>query len=716
LIAQKSGIVSVWHQADETDMAMNDTTSYEQPYREQAPGPANLFRLAALLWRNALFILFVGIVCAALAFGASLLIPNYYVATSQILLDPEGSRVLESDLPGQPRAVDSHVLNQQYIITSAQVLSRIVEGQKLYDDPAFGAAEPGYPDRESRSNLALDTLRKVTSVAAVGKSFIVNVSVKSDSPERAAELANLIATTYTQVRIEMNSDVLKRTGGGLSAQLDQLRKAVEDGDRAVQAYRAEHNLADIQGRPDVEQRIADANTEISRLSATVAENEALVAELTRARNDRQYLRSIPDTSLTPAIISLRARYQESREEESVQATSLGAQHPSLQAARARSQSLANILDEQLRNFSTATSGNLQRLKNQLALSKTNADALKTTLNSDEQTMVRLRELQRKLESDRAVYEAFLLRTKQLSEQQGTSSENPQIISSAEPPLRKAGPPRTLMLAGGGIFGLILAAGLLILRDQFRGQPVDTRRFARAPLNTFPASEVNGKPAVTLLPVPAKSETVAVSPVARYETVIRDEDAKALIATDGEGFDELARFVSASIEPAANHSIFVVATGPKNRSPYAAFNLATNVSRLGRRVLLVDGASNDPLLTAMLLPEHTGQGDARNIDAKGFHGFESMPLLHFAPADQSGGAENIKASKDNNGEAFDLIIVDGGVAAKSRVRPSLRNALDEVFLMQHEEDTGSVVIALVTLEESGLEQIKVLRMTHSGLQY
>lgn len=692
-------------------MAMNETMSYEPQYREQAGEPNNLLRLAALLWRNAFFILLIGILCGALAFGASLLIPNYYVATSQILLDPEGSRVLESDLPGQPRAVDSHVLNQQYIITSAQVLTRIVDSEKLYDDPDFGAAAPRYPDEVSRRNLALDTLRKVTSVSAVGKSFIVNVSVKSESPQRAADLANLIASTYSQVRMEMNSDVLKRTGGGLSAQLDQLRTAVEDGDRAVQAYRAEHNLADIQGRPDVEQRIADANTEISRLQASVSENEALVAELTRARNDRQYLRSIPDTSLTPAIISLRARYQESREEEAVQATSLGAQHPALQAARARTQSLANILDEQLRNFATATSSNLARLKNQLALSTSNADALKTNLNSDEQTMVRLRELQRKLESDRAVYEAFLLRTKQLSEQQGTSSENPQIISSAEPPLRKAGPPRTLLLAGGGIFGLILGAGLLILRDQFRGQPRELR-MVRTPANALGSSKETRPPETALLPAATEKPVAAAATPKRSRRMVRQRQVEALSAADDEGFDDLARFVSSGLTPAGKHTILVVSTGPKNRSPYSAFNLAAEVSRLGQRVLLLDAATYDPLTTAMLLPDR-GEDTSTSSD---FYHVETLPLLRFSPAGGLNAGDTPKAVVDDEGAAFDLIVIDGGVATKSQLDAQTRSDVDEVFLMQHEDDAGSVVIALVSLEERGVDNIKVVRMTRSGLQY
>ncbi|NTJ44788.1 hypothetical protein G6L28_19540 [Agrobacterium larrymoorei] len=683
---------------------MNDA-----PYREPVHGPENLLRLIVLLWRNAIKIIGAAIVFALLAFGVSLLIPNYYTSTAQILLDPEGSRVLESDLPGQPRQVDAHVLNQQYILTSNEVLTRVVESEKLFDDPQFGAAEPGYSDHGSRVQLAVDTLRKVISVAVVGKSFVLNVTARSEDPQRAAQLANVLSNTYIQVRTEMNTDVLRRTSGGLASQLDQLRKAVEDGDRAVQAYRAQHNLADIAGRPDSEQQIADANAEITRLSGTIAENEALVAELTRARTDRQYLRSIPDTSLTPAIISLRARYQQSQEEEAVLARSLGAQHPSLQAARARTQSLANILDEQLRNFSTANARNLERLKNQLTLLGSNADRLKSDLNSEEQTMVQLRELQRKLDSDRAVYESFLLRTRQLSEQQGASSENPTIISAAEPPLRKAGPSRGLILAGAGIFGAILAAGVILLRDQFGNRLPQTG-------GTAPASSVD----IPSRPIASGGEPLriagnAVSP-RDITPLIRKSDSDALIAPANEDYAGLARLLTSALPPGADNRVLIVSTGPKNRSSHVSFNLAAAAARLGRRVLLVDGVPNERVLTKLLVPE-TSTGEDAVQTQSAFFEFEAMSLLSFAPA---GGLSSTVWSDDEpvdeDGQAFDLVVVDGGIAGRVSNASDFHKHMDEVVLVQHEEDAGNVVLALIALEKHGLDQARVVRMNHSGLQY
>lgn len=711
---------------------MNQGVMDGASYREPTHGPENLLRLLALLWRNILIIVLSGLLLAALAFGASLLIPNYYSATTQILLDPEGSRILDSDLTAQPRAVDSHVLNQQYLLTSNELLTRVVEKENLQNNPEFGAYNSEYTDSKSRAQLAVDRLRKAESVAIVGKSFIVNVTVRSSSPEQAAKLANTIADTYLELRSEMNADTLKRTGGGLSAQLEQLRKAVEDGDRAVQDYRAKHNLANVAGRPDIEQQISDTNAEIARLSGTIAENEALVSELRQARNDRQYLRSVPDSSLTPSIISLRARYQQSQEEQAVLATSLGAQHPALQAARARTQSLATILDDQLRNFSTTASRNLDRLKNQLTLLQTNLDRLTRNQNGEESTMVQLRELQRKLDSDRAVYESFLLRTRQLSEQQGTPTENSRIISVAEAPLKKAGPPRTLITAGAGIFGMILAAGILVLRDQFGGK--SRKVVARAPsvfsrLKRAKAEKPGVTPPVKKVqtvqspPVPLVAPVAAVEPVPEpthpVSGMIPAKRSRALLANQRDDYAGLVKELCASVPLAQGYSMLVASVGPQNRASHAAFNLAYAAARLGRRVLLADGASRDPALTRMLLDQpHAGTDNEVSKDNQrgGIVDFEDSSLLKFLPADADLQDHLSGKMVSEENEAFDLIIVDGGLASAHPVSAPITKMLDEVVLMQNEEDAGSTVLSLVALEESGLKQARVVRQDRSGLHY
>ncbi len=106
----------------------------------------------------------------------------------------------------------------------------------------------------------------------------------------------------------MKNGVLRQATSDISAQLASLEKAVEDGDRAVQAYKAEHNMTDVAGRRQPNSRLPKQNTEISRITASIADNRALISELALARSNPEFLRLTPDASLTPAIIELRTRY------------------------------------------------------------------------------------------------------------------------------------------------------------------------------------------------------------------------------------------------------------------------------------------------------------------------------------------------------------------------------------------------------------------------
>ncbi|CAN7239865.1 exopolysaccharide transport family protein [Rhizobium sp. LjRoot30] len=687
---------------------------------ESGPDSIELFRILALLRANMVTIVAFCIVFAIAAAGASLLIPNYYVATTQVLLDPEGSRVIESDLAVPNRAADAHALNQQYIITSSRVLARVVEDEKLFDDPKFGAASPYYDDKEQRSKLALDKLRKAIRAELSKSSFVVTLSVTADDPDKAARIANAITATYGQVRVEMNSGVVRKASDGLAAQLSALQKAVEDADRAVQDYKASNNLLDIEGRPGLEKQIGEINTEVSKLLASIADNEALVSELKRAQQDREHFRSVSDIYLTPAIILLRDRYYEALQEQTVLAASLGNRHPSFLAAQMRTQAQARNFDEQLRSFATSTARNGEKLKAQLALLQSNADSLKGRLNGDDQSMVRLRELERKLDSDRLVYEAFLLRTRQLSEQESTTSENPQIISTAQPPLRKAGPPRALLTIGGALFGLILGGGFVILRDQFSHMP-----------KTAPRSRVVETEKLTR---PKTTRTAGSRFFSRRKDEIEvpsggsEQRAVNLLAGDEAAYADLARSLLGLGPAGGNYCALVVSAGTASLSENIAFNLAFAATQLGCHVLLVDAAISDPVLSRALdLEKHEGLSGAmamEHIDGSSLVTFDFEPRLTFLPAGKQGmaaPARGARATTLSNWllEAncrYDLVIVDGGVATGSGAPRQVEAAASQVIMFKHNDDGKSAGGALTALLKRGLAPVRMVSMNQAGAHF
>lgn len=628
-----------------------------RPHGTQDDGKVTIFDFAALLRtlrRRLLWILVPTIAFPVIVAAASLAMSNYYWATAQVLVDPEGMQVLEGELSANGRSEQTALIyaqNQAYIMGSNRVLMEVVEREGLATDPEFGVPPPGFiasffpasPSAVPADRLALRALQRNFNVSLNEASFVVEASVKSEDPQKAARLANAIAAIYVEQRAETRADAVGRAADGLSSQLDRLRERVEDGERAVQAYKVANNIIDADGRRIGEQRLADITTEITRVGARIAEDEALAAEVARLRADSGSFGSVAETNLTPAIVTLRARLAEAREEEETLASSLGARHPSYQLARTRSQSVSRQLDAELDRFATSVDQRLARSRANLASLEAQLQSAGATVTAENQSSVELRQLERTAASDRLVYEAFLLRTRQLSEQeQAVNPENPQIIAAALAPLEKAGPPRTMMTGGALAFGFLFGVGLAMLREQFdqTGMPATARRAAPA-----------GAPPVFRLSRPATAG-----------------DEMAMLASRREApvFFDLAGLIGRmpAVRPVA--SVAVTGDNADDRA-FVALNTTIAAAKSGRKVLLVDaGQTGNALTAAFGLERHPGLNDVQSlrrfepefaltVDAAGF-AFLPRGLTAFgtgAPAEDIDLARWVAAS----GQDFDLIVVD-----------------------------------------------------------
>ena len=117
-------------------------------------------------------------------------------------------------------------------------------------------------------------------------------------------------------------------------------------------------------------------------------------------------------------------------------------------------------------------------RSELELAQSNEQALAGELKSLEtrtaagnQAQVRLRELQREAQAARAIFEQFLNRAKETSEQETLGRENSRIISAATVPPYPAFPPTLLILAGALLAGLVAGVGTAWLAHLLSG-PAD----------------------------------------------------------------------------------------------------------------------------------------------------------------------------------------------------------------------------------------------------
>jgi capsular exopolysaccharide synthesis family protein len=93
------------------------------------------------------------------------------------------------------------------------------------------------------------------------------------------------------------------------------------------------------------------------------------------------------------------------------------------------------------------------------------DELERKASSQSRQSVELRQLERDAEASRLVYQNFLSRFKETSEQEDLQEPDARIISEAEPPLSPSEPNRQRVVLLGGAFGLMLGLGLVFLLEQ-----------------------------------------------------------------------------------------------------------------------------------------------------------------------------------------------------------------------------------------------------------
>src|SRR3954463_7262280 len=143
--------------------------AYDQPIRPPTtdaapaqPRPLASFSvmdLVGLLWRREVAIAAAALICACTAVMIGKSLTAKYAATAQLYVDPRELQLVDRELT--PRSQDISGLSmvvesQARLITSNNVLLRVIEDTKLERDPEFGGA----------ANSLMGTLLKLISFGA----------------------------------------------------------------------------------------------------------------------------------------------------------------------------------------------------------------------------------------------------------------------------------------------------------------------------------------------------------------------------------------------------------------------------------------------------------------------------------------------------------------------------------------------------------------------
>ena len=415
-----------------------------------------------------------------------------FTANSLVLIDPREQQVVDieavmSGLPPDSAAIDSEV----EVLRSRTLASRVVAQLELVNDPEFNAAlvEPGIlaslnplnllrssPDltveekARRELNKVIDAFQSKLSVSRRGLTYVISVSYTSEDAAKATSIVNTVTDLYVLEQLEAKYEATRRANEWLNERLVQLRGEVRAAEEAVEIYRSENDLVSTSGITVNEQQLAELNGQLILARAELAEKEA------KYRRYRDLLRSgsgadtLADVLQSPVIAQLRQQEAEVDRRRAELSSRYGERHPEMIKVRAERRDLADAIDREV-------SRTVANVENEVEVTRTRVGSLQNSLDelqgrSGEGGLkeVRLRELESDAEAVGTLYESFLERFKQTSEQTNLQEADSRILSQATVPTEPSYPNKTLFLAlaivGSGMIGVGLAFVLEQLDDAF----------------------------------------------------------------------------------------------------------------------------------------------------------------------------------------------------------------------------------------------------------
>lgn len=436
--------------------------------------------VATLGWLFSRFRWIVILVALGVAAGAgyTMLAKPKYTAYADLIIDPANLQVMTNDV--YQRAFDQNaqllaVESRLRVLTSGNVLRRVATELHLAADPEFQPA-PGFPlfglgGRPTPADPVLDAVGLLESKVGAWReerSFVVTLSVSSESADKAARIAAAIVEAFKAELAQGDAEGASRAAGALMDRLAELKTGVTAAEDAVASFRRVHGLQESQGELVSSGALAQLNTQVADARQALIAAEARYAELTDPTSGRVNADAVD----TATMVQLRTQYSILKQQTDAAATTYGPLHPARATTERQLAGLAQQIADETQRAVQAARLAVKQARGTLAQLQVQAQAARVTVATDGEALVQLRDLERDAKAKSDIYEAFLARAGEVNERERIDTTNVRIISPPTPPGARSWPPKVMVGAGlggfaGGALGIALALGLGFLAETKR---------------------------------------------------------------------------------------------------------------------------------------------------------------------------------------------------------------------------------------------------------
>ncbi|AZO26327.1 polysaccharide biosynthesis tyrosine autokinase [Mesorhizobium sp. M1B.F.Ca.ET.045.04.1.1] len=570
--------------------------------------------------------------------------PKQYTSFASVLID-EGLNKVVDDISAvsATQQTDATILSQIEILSSARLASEVVDKLKLDQNQEFmnppqsalakgvgflrgivayfrGSAVSELPGIENVDAATREAMMKAaTHDYAVlvlqtglmadrnGRSNVITLGYQSTNPALATAITKAYADAYLADQLNASFDATERAAVWLQGRLTELRQSSQQAAMEVEKFRAEHGLsANSDGQLISGKQLSDLNAQLiiaqadtARASARYQQYKAIVdSGSENAFNDSAIASDQPSSSV---IIGLKTRYLAvSKRLQDVEAN-FGKDHPQAVAlAREKADVSAQIFG-QLKQITESYRNDFQVAQAREAELRQKITTAAGQSSADNESQVKLRELDQQAQALSTLYQTFLGRYQEASQQQSFPVGKVRIISDANMPLAASSPRTIRVLALSLVLGLMLGAGfggLNEFNERFFRTGEDVRdRVGLKFLGYLPT--IGGGKAKETKPddLPADGKVTSLSAAERRARMRVSLDAPASMFAETLRNAKIAFDVV--MEDKGSRVIGVISVLPGEGKSTVAANLAGLLAANGARTLLIDGDLRNPGLSRSL---------------------------------------------------------------------------------------------------------------------
>jgi capsular exopolysaccharide synthesis family protein len=640
--------------------------------------------------------------------------PPTYTAQAKIIMGAQKPQFIQQQSLFPDAPLDqAHVESQLQLLQSRAILAPVVQKLNLVKDPEFGSTPGGLIQRSFQlftgptsaqptldaTEVAIATLADRLTVNRVGFSYLIEIGASSRSREKAAQIANAVATAYIDDQQAAKRDANRAASMWLQERLEQLGDQSKAAERALVEFKQQNNIVSVDGKRLDEQNLADLNT---RLAAAQVHASDVLARLNQlesiirswnsngtlevgARTTPPKIAEFgcgpkertgsgcewkmvldPEAINSPILTNLRQQYLDLSRREADYSAQYGRDHQAVVNLRKKLHDLRAAAFDEVRRMAETFKSEYAIAKGQQTEIEKQLDHIISQSKTANEAQARLRELESTANTYHSLYDSFLQRYTGGVQQDSFPLVETRLISPASELAVKGKPKPLYVFAFSLMGGIALGVGVGLLRDlmdrAFRTRNQIQMLLQIPCIAMVPLLKTSRLKRKQLLAKPSEARTVTRDASVFWRAV----DSPFSIFAESIRSIKLATHYYHGTE--TNKVIGFTSALPNEGKSTIAAAVAQLTAQGGGRAIIVDCDLRMPSLSRRLAPHaRAGIGDvisgAQSLEETVWR--DPATNLFFLPATKTApqhscevlGSEGTKKLIERLRASFDFVIVD-----------------------------------------------------------